>query len=92
MTPLSEWTDSEIETAPSSENQLGKYQRCGRLKRKRVVIAAIVLTALLALVVGFLIGYFVPKPGASGRKDVRDEFEARFEDEVSATKVEEEFR
>ena len=56
------------------------------------MIAAIVLTALLALVVGFLIGYFVPKPGASGRKDVRDEFETRFEDEVSATKVEEEFR
>ena len=88
MTLLSDWTDSEIETVPSSENQFGKYQRCGRLTRKRVVIA-VLLTVLLALVVGFLIGYFVPKAcDASGRKDVHD----NFEDEVSATKVEEEFR
>ena len=87
MTPLSDWTDGEIETVPSSENQLGKYQRCGRWTRKRVVIA-VVFTVLLALVVGFLIGYFVPKAGASGRKDVHD----KFEHEVSATKVEEEIR
>ena len=90
MTPLSDWTDdNEIETVPSSKNQLGKYQRCGRLTRKRVVIV-VVLTALLALVVGFLIGYFVPKAGASDRKDAHDMFQ--LEDEVSATKVEEEFR
>ena len=96
MTPLSDWTDSEIETVPSSENQFGKYQRCGRLTRKRVVIA-VVLTVLLALVVGFLIGYFVPKASASGRKNVHDasgrkDVHDNFEDEVSATKMEEEFR
>lgn len=93
MTPLSDWSDmSEIETVPYSKNQLGKYQRCGRLTKKRVVIA-VVLTVLLALVLGFLIGYFVPKTGASGRKDVHETDErVELEDEVSATKVEEEFR
>lgn len=97
MTPLSDWKDSEIETLSSSENQLGKSQRCGRLTRKRIVIA-VVVTALLAVVVGFLIGYFVPKSkpaspvinaGSTGtREDVHD----KFEDRVSAMDLEEEFR
>ena len=98
MTPLSDCSDSEIETALSSEKQLGKYQRYGRLTRKQVVIAVIV-TVLLAIVVGFLIGYFIPKstPTGSvinqespvgGREDVHN----KFEDGVSATRLEEEFR
>lgn len=92
MTPLSDWKDSEIETLSSSENQLGKSQRCGRLTRKRIVIA-VVVTALLAVVVGFLIGYFVPKSKPcsilnSASEDVHD----KFEDRVSATELEKEFR
>ena len=93
MTPLSDCTDSEIDTVPSSENQLGKYQRRGRLTRKRVLIA-VTATVLLAIVVGFLIGYFVPKskPAVSVINFNRKDIHVKFEDGVSATKLEEEFR
>jgi len=93
MTPLSDCTDSEIDTVLSSENQLGKYQRRVRLTRKQVVIA-VTVTVLLAIVVGFLIGYFVPKskPACSVISASRGDVHDKFEDGVSATKLEEEFR
>ena len=94
MTPPSDCDYSEMETVPSSKYQLGKYQRCGRLTRKQVVLA-VVLTALLAVVVGFLIGYFIPKskPNVStSSTGAREDVHEKFEDGVSATKLEEEFR
>jgi len=94
MTPLSE---SEMKMVPSSENQLGKYQRRGRFTRKQVVIA-VVLTALLAVVVGFIVGYFIPKskPASSANNAssayAREDVHEKLEDGVSAMKLEEEFR
>lgn len=97
MTSLSNRNESEIETLPSAEMQHGKFQKCVRSPRKRLVIV-VVVTALLAVVVGFLIGYFVPKSKPAGpvinagstgtREDVHD----KFEDRVSAMDLEEEFR
>ena len=95
MTPLSDSTDDskEVETLPAAEKQ-SRYQRCVKSSRKRLVIV-VVVTAVLAVVVGFLIGYFVPKPKDvckvnenGAREDVHDQFE----DRVSAAELETEFR
>ena len=95
MTTLSDSNDSinEVETLPSAEKQ-SRYHRCVKSPRKRLVIV-VVVTAVLAVVVGFIIGYFVPKPKDvcknikdSARKDMHEEFE----DSVSAEKLEKEFR
>lgn len=99
MTPLSDWNKSEMEIVPSSENQLGKYQRRGRFTRKQVVIA-VVLTALLAVVVGFIVGYFIPKSKLASSANnasvssayAREDVHEKLEDGVSAMKLEEEFR
>lgn len=99
MTPLSDWDESEMKIVPSSENQLGKYQRRDRFTRKQVVIA-VVLTALLAVVVGFIVGYFIPKskPASSANNAsvssayAREDVHEKLEDGVSAMKLEEEFR
>lgn len=97
MTPLSDWDESEMKIVPSSENQLDKYQRRGRFTRKQVVIA-VVLTALLAVVVGFIVGYFIPKSKPVGSANnasstyAREDVHEKFEDGVSATKLEEQFR
>ena len=97
MTPLSDWDKSEMKIVSSSENQLGKYQRRGRFTRKQVVIA-VVLTALLAVVVGFIVGYFIPKSKPAGSANnassayAREDVHEKLEDGVSAMKLEEEFR
>ena len=92
MASLSNGNGSEIEIVPSAERKQGKFGRCVRSPRKQLVIVAVV-TALLAVVVGFLIGYFVRKSIASvcsisAREDAHD----KFEDRVSAAELEKEFR
>ena len=92
MASLSNGNGSEIEIVPPAERQHGKFRRCVRSPRKQLVIVAVV-TALLAVVVGFLIGYFFPKSKSSAcsisaSEDVHD----KFEDRVSAAELEKEFR
>lgn len=56
------------------------------------------VTAVLAIVVGFLIGYFVPKGKvcSSGIKQAsrssREDMHDKFEDSISAAELEQEFR
>jgi len=92
MASLSKENGSEVEIVPSAERKRGKFGRCVRLPRNQLVIVAVV-TALLAVVVGFLIGYFVRKSEGSvcsinASEDVHD----KFEDRVSAAELEKEFR
>ncbi|KAL9966684.1 hypothetical protein ACROYT_G024796 [Oculina patagonica] len=86
MKPLSESSFNEVETLPAAQRQ-SRFQRC---------VIVVVVTAILAVVVGFLIGYFVPKPKdvckvvnvKVSREDVHD----KFEDMVNAAELEKEFR
>lgn len=92
MTPLSESSDNDVETLPSAQKQ-SRLQRCVKSPRKRLVIV-VVVTAILAVVVGFLIGYFVPKPKdvCKVAKASREDMHEKFEDGVSAAELEKEFR
>lgn len=99
-TPLSKANDLEVEISPSSKKKSGCKRCTVKSPRKRVAII-IAVTAVLAVVVGFLIGYFVPKPKkdvcvlkpSSGHKEgTRKDMHNTFEDLVNAEELEKEFR
>ena len=88
MAPLSN-SDSEVTTLPFDSEKQGRCKGCVKSPRNRVMII-VGVTAVLAIVVGFLIGYFVPKGKVcrSSREDMHD----KFEDKISAAELEQEFR
>lgn len=97
MTPLSESsaTETEVNILPSSDHETkNRCSTCIKSRRNRVILLCVVI-AILAVAVGVLIGFFVPRllkdscvEISSAGEDVVD----KFSEEVSTTHLEDRLR
>ena len=99
MSRLSESTtsvDAEVEISPSSDDQ-ERQKRCSsciKSPRKRTILLSVVI-AILAAVVGGLVGYFVPRllnDSCPAISSAREDVDEKFADEVSTKELEDNLR
>lgn len=85
--------DAEVEMPQASGNK--KQKRCIKSPQKRVILICIV-TAVLAALVGFLLGYFVPRLVKDSCEveisPVRKDVDNKFAEEVNTEELENNLR
>ena len=98
MAPLSESTtsaDTEVVISPSTDDY-EKRKRCSsciKSPRKRILLLCVVI-AILAAVVGALLGYFVPRllKDSCVISSAMEDVDGKFADEVSTKELEDNLR